>query len=439
MKKFTCLLLCAALLLSLAGCSAPSDSVTVRFYYRRAVTEFGTTDGIISAEQRQLPDAGSDTDSLLQLYFNGPQEDGLTSPFPRSSAVLDWEIVDKTMVLTMNEDFGVLTDVELSIACACICKTLTELLPVTHVQIQLKNGLLGGKKHLLLSESDVSLYDNGLDQSRTEFTVYYTDSQRRYLIAEEIYVNLATESDVIAYLMDAMMSPPENSGLFSTLPRRTELLDYSIDDGICTINFSTEFERNAWDRCEAQLLTLLSVVNTLTQLEEIQQVEFASGGNLLVSYMNLTISEPFEFDENAIGPVRTGMNEFDATLYLSNGSEDALFPVPTRLRQTSGFSQAELVVQRLLDYVPANSLYSQIPEDTVLNGVTVRNGTCLVDLSGEFLRSEEHLIRSVRSIVASVCSLNGINSVQITVDGQTPDGNYAYLFGILSPQAHWFL
>lgn len=439
MKRILALLLCAALLLTLPGCTSGSGTVTGTFYYRRAVTEFGVTDGIITGENRTIPGTMTDTDALLHAYFSGPESDGLIAPFPRDSAVLDWTMEDGTIILTMNDSFGALSGVELSIACACICKTLTGLLPVTQVRLQLADVPLGGEKYLLLSAGDIRLYDNGLDQSRTEFTVYYTDSQRRYLIAQEVSINLATEDDIVSFLVESLMSPPENSGLYSALPRRTRLLDYSVDNGICTINFSAEFERNSWTGCEAQRLTLLSVVNTLTQLEEIQQVEFASEGNLLVSYKMLTISEPFVFDENAIGPVRTGMNEFDATLYVSNGTEEPLAAVPVRVRQTAGISQAELVLEALLRYTPSNSLFTQIPEGTRVKSVTLDNGTCLVDLSGEFLGSEAHLVRSVRSIVASVCSLDGINSVQITVDGQTPEGDYGHLFGVLSPQSFWFL
>ena len=438
MKKTAALLLSILLLLT-AGCDSEPAGITGSFYYRRAVTEFGVTDGIVTSEKREIPGPLTDTGALLDSYFSGPEDNGLISPFPRDSAAVNWEIRDQTLILTMNDSFGALTDVELSIACACICRTFTALLPVTEVQIQLEDSLIGGQKSIVLSEDDIRLYDNGLDQSRTEFTVYYTDNQRRYLIADKVSVNLATEDDVVSYLVEALMTPPENSGLYTAIPRHTELLSYSVDDGICTINFSSEFERNSWTGCEAQRLTLLSVVNTLTQLEGIQQVEFASEGSLLISYENLAISDPFVFDENAIGPVRTGVNEFDATLYLSNGTGDALAAVPTRVRQNSGISQAELVVEALLNYEPSNSLFTQIPEGTAIRSVTVRNGTCLVDLSREFLSSDAHLLRSVRSIVASLCSLNGINSVQITVEGQTPEGDYGQLFGVLFPQSNWYL
>lgn len=437
MRRILALLLCTVLLLT--GCTGSQPTVSSTFYYRRSTTEFDGTDGIIACENRSITSPLSDPESLLNAYFAGPQDEKLTSPFPRDSAVVRWEMRDDTLLLTMSEQFGALSGVDLSIACACICRTFTELLPVSQIQLKLSEGLLAGKSELVFSPDSFSLYDNGLDQFREEFTVYYTNSQRRYLIAEEISVNLATEDDVVAILVEALMTPPEGSGLYSTLPRQTKLLGYEVENGICTINFSPEFDWNISTECEAQRLTLMSVVNTLTQLEEISQVEFAVGGNLLVSYGNMNITEPFVFDENVIGPVRTGMNEFDVTLYVSNGTEHSLFPVPTRLRQTSGITQAELVVQAILDYQQKNSLYTLIPEGTVLNSVTVHRDICYVDLSREFLGEKHQTYYTARSIAASVCSLTGFNSVQITVDGQILDGeDYDTVFELLTPQPHWF-
>lgn len=439
MKKCTALLLCIPLLLSLFACARQELQVPGNFYYRRSEITYGTEDGVIAAEARELAGISGDLDALFAAYFSGPESGDLESPFPRDTRVVSWEMEGKTLCLTMNDSFGAMSGVELSIACACIARTVLELVPVTQVRFQVSDGLLGGEFSITLSEENVKVYDDGLAQSRVEFTVYYTDRQRRYLIAEDISVSLATEDDVIACLIEAMLAPPENSTLYSALPGDTKLLDYSIDDSTCTINFSAEFERGGWSRVEAQRLTLLAVVNTLTQLEEIQQVEFCTEGNLLVQYQLLNISGPFVRDENAIGPVRTGMNEFDATIYLSNGTEQYLAAVPIRVRQSSGISQAELVVQALLDYEDTNGFYSTIPDGTKLNDIQLRNGICYVDLSGEFLETQDHLLRSVHSIVASVCALENVYSAQITVDGHKPQGEYAELFLVLSPLPDWFL
>lgn len=436
MKKRIAAMLILALLLSMTGCGAePGTRVT--FYYRQNAGEDHLTDGIVAEENRTVSVQAEQ--AIFDAYFQGPEDDDLSAPFPRDSRVIQWEIRDQELLLTMNDSFGALSGVELTIACVCAAKTFISLFPVEQVRFQVENGLLGGEKSLVFSNDNISLFDNSLDLSRADFLVYYTDNSRRYLIGEEITINLATESDPVTSLMHALRTPPEGSGLRSALPPNTRLLDYSIDNGICTVNLSLEFVLRSWNSIEAQRLSLLCIVNTLTQLEQIHQVEFKCAGDLLVSYQRLTISAPFSFDSNVIGPVRTGMNEFDATLYLTNGGENSLAPVPTRIRQTAGISPAELTLQALLDYPSGNSLYSTIPEGTELLSVTVRNGTCQIDLSEQFLTGESHLVSSVRSIVATVCTLDGINSARITVEGRTPDSNHPELFQLLAPRSDWFL
>lgn len=436
MKKWIALLLITALLLPMAGCSG-STGTDVTFFYRRITDETNITDGIVASEIRSV--SSMEEEDLFRAYFLGPEDSGLSAPFPRDSQVVRWEIRDQVLRLTMNSSFGALSGVELTIACVCAAKTFLGLLPVDQVLFQLEDGLLGGEKSLVFSEDNISLFDNSLVQSRADFLIYYTDSDRRYLIEEKISINLATENDPVAYLLEALLIPPEGSGLRSALPPGTRLLDYTIDNGICTVNLSREFELRGWTTFEAQRLSILSIVNTLTQTEDIQQVEFKCEGNLLVSYQRLSISGPFSFDEHCIGPVRTGMSEFDATLYLSNGSEDYLAPVPARIRQTAGISQAELVIQTLLDYPSGNSIHCTIPEGTLLRSVTIHNGVCQIDLSEQFLTGESHLTASVRSIVATVCTLEGIGSAKVTVEGRIPDEDHAHLFQVLTPSSDWFL
>ncbi len=428
-----------ALLLSLAGCAGGQPQVPANFYYRRAQTAYTGPDGVIAPEVREIRGMEQDLDALLDAYFSGPEDASMLSPFPRESQVLSWQSSEDALLLTMNEAFCALSGIELSIACACIAKTMLELTDAALVQFQAEEGLLGGEKAISISLDNLRLYDNSLDQSRADFTLYYTDRSRRYLLTQTVSVSLAAEDDIIAYLLDALTTPASGSDLQSALPTGTQLLDYTLDDGLCTVNLSREFELHGWSAPTAQRLSLLAVVNTLTQLPEIQQVEFRIEGNLLVQYRLLNIPNPLVFEEGAIGPVRTGMNEFDATLYLSNGTENYLAGIPTRLRQSTGITQAELVVQALLDHSAINGFYSTIPADTQLNRLTIRNGICYIDLNGAFVAETSHLTQSVHSIIASVCALSDISRAQITVEGQTPQGDYGNLFSILSPQSDWFL
>lgn len=438
MKRIISLILIVCLLIPLTGCGWNASQFPVTFYYRRTETAYGTDSGIIAPELRDIRSEGH-LGSVLSVYLKGPISKDLESPFPRDTEILFWSLQHNTLRITMNETFGDMSGVELTIACACLAKTIFGMSEVDQIQIQAENTTLGGEPILSFSRTNVSLYDDSLNQSRADFTLYYSDRARRYLIAQNVSVSLATENDLVRFLVESLLTPPEDSGLISPLPVGTKLLDYSLDDGICTLNFSGEFEQNLWARCESQRLALLSVVNTLTQLDDIHQVEFCTDGNLLAQYGLISIPAPLVFEENAIGPVRTGMNEFDTTLYLSNGSGSYLAAVPMPLRQITGSSPAEQVVLALIQYQDLNGFHSTIPQQTRLLSVETRSGMCYVDLSGEFLSTQDHLVSSVRSIVSSVCALEQIHSVQITVDGIVPDGEFRNLFQILSPKPDWFL
>ena len=439
MKQILSLILIFSLLLPLTACTSDQPTDPGGFYYRRIEPLYKGSDGIIAPEQRELNGIRDDLGAVLSLYLSGPLSRDLESPFPRDTALINWKKTNSDLYINFSEAFAELSGVDLTIACGCIARTFLELTDATTVRIQANGALLNGSDCFIVSRDNLSLEDDSIDKLRTELTLYYTDEYHRYLIGKNISVNLASQDNVIGYLVAQLMTAPEEMGLFSPLPVGTLLLDSTVADGTCALNFSPGFETRAFPQSHAQRTTLLSLVNTLTQLDGIEQVEFYLEGNLMARYSQLNISSALVFDESAIGPVRTGMNEFDATLYLSNGSELYLAAVPTRIRELAGISQAELVVNTLISYQNENGFYSTIPSDTVLNQVITKNGHCIVDLSSDFIKESSHLALSVHSIIASVCALDGIHAGQVTIDGGIPVGEYHDLFLPMSPSSDWYL
>lgn len=439
MKRILSLLLIISLLLPLAGCATGRIHTPGNFYYRRTETEYDGTDGIISPEQRELKDIQDDIGAILQEYLSGPASNDLESPFPRDTELVQWQMIQTSLHINLNTAFAELSGIDLTIACACIARTMLELTDATTIRICADGALLNGSTYMIMTNENMHLSDDSIDKLRTDLTLYYTDAKRRYLIGHNVRVNLAAQDDVVSYLVEQLMIPPSGLGLISALPSGTKLLGSSVDDGVCTLDFSMDFEHNAFPQSHAQRVTLLSLVNTLTQLEDIDRVEFHLEGNLMARYRQLNISKALVYDESVIGPVRTGVNEFDATLYLSNGSQLYLASVPTRIRGTAGITQAELVVNALLGYQNDNGFYTTIPADTVLNQLTIKDGLCIIDLSEDFIATTDHLLLSVHSIIASVCVLEGVDLTQITINGSTPEGDYGDLFLPMKPSSDWFL
>lgn len=438
MKKLISLLLSAMMVVTLCACESSYPEQNGKFYYRRIQPAYGSADGIISPEIRTFSIVGSDLSEVMESYFSGPESRGLESPFPRNTRVNNWEIQDNTLALTLNDPFAALSGVDLTVACSCIARTFLDILPIEEVTISVTDKTLNGQEQISLGPKDMNFIDDGLEQLRTTYKVYYVDRRLRYLIGIDTAVSLADQEDIIRFLIQNLMTIPYNSELFSPIPHGTKLLDVSVKGGVCTLNFSSEFESNAWQKSEARRLTLLSIVNTLTQINSIDQVEFCIEGNLLVQYGSLNISAPFVREERAIGPVRTGVNEFDATLYISNGSAEYLTGIPTKIRKTAGIQEEELILKALLRYPSINGFYTTIPAATTINSISTDRGICYIDLSKDFLINPDTLELSVHAIVASVCTVKGIHGVQISVNGKTPSGFDSELFGVLSPQLDWF-
>lgn len=436
MKKMLSLLLCFSLLLPLFGCGKQSGENSVRFYYRSIEPDYGSEEGVLDYELHSRP---ASMKQLFEDYFSGPKSRSLEMPFPRGTDVISWSFSNDTLLLNMSEPFASLSGMDLILACSCITRTFLELFDVNTVTFQVMHQTLNGRKFLELGRSNLRFSDDSLDQIHNEFLLYYVDPRWRYLIGTEVSVSLADPEDIARFLVLKLMSNPyNNSDLVAPIPSGTKLLDVNIKNEVCTVDFSREFETHVWSRPEAQRLTLLSLANTLTQIDGIRQVEFCTEGNLLVQYGALTISAPYVAEDRAIGSLADGFHKFDATIYVSNGPGDCLIGIPSKIRQTAGTQPEERILEELIHTPSLNGFYTTIPSGTTIRSIQTIQGTCHIDLSPEFLSNPATLEQSVRAIVASVCTVADVDRAQITVNGHIPTTVSASLFEVLTPQSDWF-
>ena len=439
MKRLISLLLCIVLFPALLGCQTEELLFPGTFYYRRTDAFYSGTDGVIAPEQRDLNGIEHDLGAILSLYCNGPASEGLENPLPPGAKILDWQADNEELHLHFTHALSQLSGVDLTVAAGCLARTFLPLSGASTLVLTAENTLLNNESALRISESDLFLRDGTSDRLQKEFTVYYAAPDNRYLIGYQVSVQPTSEGELPMQLLELLLNAPEEVGLHSALPQGTRILSARVADGLCTVDLSAEFETERFFSIGERCMSLLSIVNTLTGLEEVERVEFTVEGGLLIRYGSLSISEPLVRDERCIGPVRTGLGEQDATAYLCHSSENLLIPIPVRLPQNSTMSSEELLLRALLSDPGTNGIRSLIPAGTAPNFVTTYNGTCHVDLSDEFLSDPGNLPYAIRVITASLCALDGIERVKITVDGGIPPGFESNLFGTLSPNSNWFL
>ena len=143
MKRITILLL-AALILTGCAFSGNKAKEPAAFYYLRTHSDNSVYDdfyakGIISSEEREASGHRENLPYLLTIYLRGPLDPELVSPFPMGCRVLNVQQENGCLTLLLNPILAEKTDIEITVACACLAKTCMELTGVDTVQIESRN------------------------------------------------------------------------------------------------------------------------------------------------------------------------------------------------------------------------------------------------------------------------------------------------------------
>lgn len=163
--KHICLILAVFLLISLfSGCSQPTSADAPTFYYLKAEPEYGSNGSVFGSESRHNIDGNTQLRYLLALYFNGPIDNALQSPFPKGSAILLQWTEDTCLHLTMNGAFAKLSGIELIKACACIALTVFSNSDAETTIIHYTEAATGISRNLEFTRDSLVLQDGLLPQ-----------------------------------------------------------------------------------------------------------------------------------------------------------------------------------------------------------------------------------------------------------------------------------
>lgn len=118
------------------------------------------------------------------------------------------------------------------------------------------------------------------DQSReTIVSLYFADKETGLLKPEARLVNV---KDLIKspynILVELLISGPKNDKLKVVIPENTKLLNASLDKECLTLDFSSEILNYNKDDSMLKNNLIYSIVNTVTELNEVNKVKFLVNG-----------------------------------------------------------------------------------------------------------------------------------------------------------------
>lgn len=424
MKRLLAFVLIGCLLLSGCGVtSSPSDGNHVLFYYEQRGASELSADAMIASESRSTY-AGA-LGPLLELYFRGPTQDNLISPFPDGTEVISVSQEDGTE-LTLSSTFFSLQGVDLAVACACLARTVCAYTGETSMTLSDELGRI----HMELTPDSFLIQDEYQTDTDQMFTLYFPSEDRRYVIPELREATLSENETAETYLLRELLSGPQTVGLQPAMPDGTDILNASTSGGICTVDLSSDFYDNAFSGDYGLYTAVYSIVDTLTGLESVDSVIFLKDGASVGGSGIMLLGEPLTRDTRVIGPVHNSGGEMDVNLYTLQRITGEPFAVPVRVKQKVSAPSAEAVLTELLGYTPPQGFYNPIPFGTELLSVSVSGSVCYVDLSREFIPgndTEEKEREAVWALVQTLTGLDAVNSVMLTIEGETGGLSYVDL------------
>ncbi len=187
---------------------------------------------------------------------------------------------------------------------AALVKTLTQVPGVEYINIYsgeqplmdsngMPVGMLSGSD-FVDGISDVNAYE------KTELTLYFTDENGELLYPEKREVIHSLNTSVERVILEELIDGPKQEGLRVTLDPATKLLNVSVNENVCYINFDAAFLNSTQEMNE--YIPIYSIVNSLSELSSVNRVQITINGNQDVNFRDsISLNTLFERNLDYIG------------------------------------------------------------------------------------------------------------------------------------------
>ncbi len=140
---------------------------------------------------------------------------------------------------------------------------------------------------------EVEISDSEL--RKTLITLYFLDNEGNIKSENRIIDSKELLRDPYLVLIGMLIEGPKDKNLKKTIPENSKVLDVKVEKSCATINFSKEFVNNAEGDASQKAKMITTIVNTLTELNEVQSVKFLIEGEEVKGFEEDSIDLRNEF------------------------------------------------------------------------------------------------------------------------------------------------
>lgn len=251
------------------------------------------------------------------------------------------------------------------------------------------------------------------------YQIYYVNKEQTKVICNEYVTETEETGAVLEELLAQLGQMPEKLEYNPPLAGKFSLVEYVVDNGTITLVFDDAYKQQMPIE---EVLTRAAIVRTLTQIEGIDYVTMKVREEPLTDNLGNVIGAMSAdmFIDNT-GKEINAYEQMRLRLYFANETGDKLIETTRKGVYSSNISMEKLIVEQLISGPNGEGIYPTINPATKIVSVTVKDGTCYVNLDETFLKQTTGVSAEVTiySITNSLVELANVNKVQISVNGKT--------------------
>lgn len=135
------------------------------------------------------------------------------------------------------------------------------------------------------------------DDCATGLRLYFANAKKDALVMEYRKVNITDTKPIEQYIVTELIKGPKGKDHERLLEQSTGILSVETTDGICYVNFKQDFiDKNMASQDKSRLI-IYSIVNSLTERDNVKNVQFLIEGKKTEKFGDVNISELFERSE----------------------------------------------------------------------------------------------------------------------------------------------
>lgn len=258
----------------------------------------------------QLPEGDTQevAEAILEELAKPSEDIDYSQTIPESVSVQNCTIEDAIASIDFNDEYREISQLEEKLLRAAVVRSLLKVDGISGVYFtidgeQLKDNQ--GNVVGLMTEDDFVDSTDPLSSYETgTLTLYFANKTGDRLITQTMDVKYNSNISKEKLIVEKLMKGPKKSGAYPTLNPNASLLGVAVKDGICYVNFDSEFLNSAYD--VKPEIVVYSLVNSLVEGTGAGKVQIMVNGEKSVTYKEtIDLSQPMQSNMELAGDVES--------------------------------------------------------------------------------------------------------------------------------------